>query len=355
MSHNGEPPVSYAGKYNTDVVADKAYDLLDEAMSHDDPWFLTIAPIAPHSNWVFDEKRKTTYLSTPQCAYRHEHLFHDYQIPRGKAFNSQIDGAASWVGRLEALNDSVIGYNDHYQRQRLRALQAVDEMLHELVEKLDAAGELDNTYIFYSTDNGYHISQHRMHPGKECGYDTDIHIPLFVRGPGIEAGGQIDAVTTHTDIAPTILKIAGVEKQLDGEIMPLAEDKQSKGRTEHAAIEYWGYGMPEGHYGLHSDENFEAGKLINLYLNNTYKGLRMAGDDFSLYYSVWCTGERELYNLRVRTCFVLDIMTKTLTCGRMTRSKPSTFCPVRTLLARPRLNSALPSVPPRLLSTAWMP
>ncbi|KAF6815127.1 arylsulfatase [Colletotrichum musicola] len=297
MTRNGEPPVSYAGKYNTDVVAEKARGLLDEALSHDEPWFLTVAPIAPHSNWVFDERTNTTYLSTPQSAYRHEHLFHDYKIPRGKSFNEPMHGAAGWPGRLEALNESVLAYNDHYQRQRLRALQAVDEMVHELVKKVEDSGEMENTFIFYSTDNGYHISQHRMHPGKECGYDTDIHIPMFVRGPGLEAGGQVDAVTSHTDISPTILKLAGMEKQLDGEAMPW-KDGSLGGKTEHAAIEFWGWGAPEGHYGLRSDEHFESGKLEGLYLNNTYKGLRMVGEGFSLYYSVWCTGERELYNLQ---------------------------------------------------------
>ncbi|KAF6826127.1 arylsulfatase [Colletotrichum plurivorum] len=299
MTRNGEPPVSYAGKYNTDVVAEKARGLLHEALRHEEPWFLTVAPIAPHSNWVFDERTNTTYLSTPQSAYRHEHLFHDYKIPRGRSFNEPMRGAAGWPGRLEALNESVLAYNDHYQRQRLRALQAVDEMVHELVKKVEDAGEIENTFIFYSTDNGYHISQHRMHPGKECGYDTDIHIPMFVRGPGLEAGGQVDTVTSHTDIAPTILQLAGVEKLLDGEAMPW-KDSNVGGKTEHAAIEFWGWGAPEGHYGLRSDEHFESGKLEGLYLNNTYKGLRMVGEGFSLYYSVWCTGERELYNLQVR-------------------------------------------------------
>ncbi|KAF5592016.1 arylsulfatase [Fusarium subglutinans] len=158
MSNNGEPPVSYAGKYSTDVVADKAYKLLEDALHHKEPWFLTVAPIALHSNWIFDEKSNKTYLSTPQSAYCHEHLFHDYKIPRGKSFNSRIEAGAGWVGRLDALDESVILYNDHYQRQRLRSLQAVDKMLHELVQKIEAAGEIDYTCIFYSTDNGYHIS-----------------------------------------------------------------------------------------------------------------------------------------------------------------------------------------------------
>lgn len=64
---------------------------------------------------------------------------------------------------LPLLNDTVIEYNDEFQRSRLRALQSVDEMVENLVKMLDDKGILDNTYIFYTTDNGYHISQHRKY------------------------------------------------------------------------------------------------------------------------------------------------------------------------------------------------
>ena len=84
---------------------------------------------------------------------------------------------------MPLLNQTVIDYNDHFYRQRLRALQAVDEMIEGLVNRLESYGILDNTYIFYSSDNGYHVSQHRLHPGKECGFEEDINVPLIVRGP----------------------------------------------------------------------------------------------------------------------------------------------------------------------------
>ena len=70
--------------------------------------------------------------------------------------------------------------------------------------------------------------------------DTDIHIPLYVRGPGLEAGSQIDVVTTHTDIASTLLKIAGVDRQTDGQVIPFQESEQENFSTEHASIEFWG-------------------------------------------------------------------------------------------------------------------
>lgn len=68
----------------------------------------------------------------------------------------------SWIKRLPRLNHTVIEYNDEFQRARLRALQSVDEMVEKLIKTLENKELLDNTYIFYTTDNGYHISQYRM-------------------------------------------------------------------------------------------------------------------------------------------------------------------------------------------------
>jgi N-acetylglucosamine-6-sulfatase len=171
------------------------------------------------------------------------------------------------------------------------------------VQRLDSAGVLENTYIFYTTDNGYHISQHRMHPGKECGFETDINVPMIVRGPGVPAGRRQRAVSSHTDIAPTILSLAGIplKEAFDGTPMPLRD--HAKLRHEHVGIEFWGLGIPEGRYGYRGKYMFGDG-VGNAYVNNTYKGLRIESAAVSLYYSVWCTGERELYDMKVwNTCW----------------------------------------------------
>lgn len=173
MSHNGGDPISYAGQYSTDVIASKARHWLADALQHpDEPFFVTVAPIAPHSNWVLEPENNLSYLLEPFSAVRHQNMFNDYKIPRNAAYNAAVSGGVGWIKSLEPLNNTVLEYNDHYQRQRLRALQAVDEMLDSIVKQLDEAGVLEDTYIFYSTDNGYHISQHRMGPGKECGFGT---------------------------------------------------------------------------------------------------------------------------------------------------------------------------------------
>lgn len=164
-------------------------------------------------------------------------------------------------------------------------------MIERLVNLLDTKGVLEDTYVFFTTDNGFHASQHRMQPGKECGYDTDIHIPLVIRGPGIPAGATKDIVTSHTDMAPTLLSLAGASRSdFDGLAIPVINDNTSA-RGEHVNVEFWGIGLPEGKFGI--AEPF--GGLS--YPNNTYKALRLVSANYSLYYSVWCTGEHEFYDL----------------------------------------------------------
>ncbi|KAE8393141.1 alkaline-phosphatase-like protein [Aspergillus alliaceus] len=297
MTRNGGKPVSYAGQYSTDVIKNKSLGFLDEAIANPGrPWMLTIAPNAPHSNGSQDAVTGATWFGEPEYAPRHAQLFKDYKIPRDESFNKVIDGAVGWVADLPALTQEEIDYIDEFQRSRLRALQAVDEMIGELVEKLDKAGVLGNTYIFFSTDNGYHIGQHAMQPGKNCGYETDINIPLFIRGPGVPQNQTIEVITSHTDLAPTFLSIAGAMRDgLDGRKIPTTVDTGNANKSEHVAIEYWGIAVPEGIYGYRSDNDSQP---RNSYRNNTYKGLRLVSDDYSLYYSVWCTNDKEFYNLK---------------------------------------------------------
>ncbi|KAK3112976.1 hypothetical protein LTR53_010186 [Teratosphaeriaceae sp. CCFEE 6253] len=256
MTRNGAPPVSYEGQHSPDVVADKAYDFLDEATSHPEPWFLAVAPIAPHSDVRFVQPSQ---FNMAKYAPRHAHLFKDYKIPRTADFNPDVPSGVGWVRELPQ---------------------------------------------FYTTDNGYHISQHRMHPGKECPYETDIHIPLVVRGPGIPAGHTAGVVSSHTDLAPTMLKLAGRDRpDLDGTPIPLdAESLASPKSGEHVNVEFSGRAIPEGKYGkIGNDTLPEIGGQPTLARNNTYKALRVIGEGYSLLYTVWCTGDREYYDLNSRS------------------------------------------------------
>lgn len=96
FQRNKDPPVSYEGQYSTDVLAGKAYDFLDEAAQSDRPFFLTIAPNAPHSNVKFSHAlyngsftEDQIILSPPIPAERHKDLFQDAIVPRTANFNPE--------------------------------------------------------------------------------------------------------------------------------------------------------------------------------------------------------------------------------------------------------------------------
>ncbi|KAI6789387.1 Arylsulphatase [Hortaea werneckii] len=310
MQRNRDDPVSYEGQYSADVVASKAYGFLDEAIEArtkgDRPFWLGIAPMAPHSNNHHNERsidgnftEKSVTMSPPVSAKRHEHLFQDVKVPRTPHFNPDHANGVSWIGQLPQQNETNVDYNDEWYRSRLRALQPVDEMIDEVFRKLEEAEITDETYVFFSTDNGYHIGQHRLQPGKQCAYEEDINVPFVVRGPGVARDYRTDLVSTHTDLAPTFLRLAGVSDRtmdkynFDGQAMPLstnfgnhdAGDERFDRQTEHVNVEMWGIIMSEGKYGQ------------VLHPNHTYKALRLVGEDYNILYTVWCTNEHELYDL----------------------------------------------------------
>lgn len=207
----------------------------------------------------------------------------------------------SWLKHLPLLNDTVLQYNDGHQRARLRALQSVDEGIEKFVKSLEDKGLLDDTFIIYSTDNGYHISSHRLAPGKELPFDTDVHVPLIIRGPGVPRGKVSDVVTSHTDLAPTILKIAGATREdFDGIAIPLTKEEGQAKRFESVNLEFWGQAVGESKYADYGNGSFDPAIPISTAANNnTYKALRLIGEDYSLLYTVWCTGEREYYDTKV--------------------------------------------------------
>jgi arylsulfatase A-like enzyme len=82
-------------------------------------------------------------------------------------------------------------------------------MVQNIVATLGETGELDNTYVFFTSDNGFHQGQHRLESGKNTGFEEDLIVPLSVRGPGVPQGSVVDQLTANVDYAPTFAEIAG--------------------------------------------------------------------------------------------------------------------------------------------------
>jgi N-acetylglucosamine-6-sulfatase len=81
-------------------------------------------------------------------------------------------------------------------------------MIGGLLRTLGETGKLDNTYVVLTSDNGYHMGQHRLGLGKQTAYEEDIRIPLMIRGPGVPAGVSRDEIVLNNDFAPTLMDLA---------------------------------------------------------------------------------------------------------------------------------------------------
>ncbi|KEF62024.1 arylsulfatase [Exophiala aquamarina CBS 119918] len=291
---NDQPPAFRPGEYSTDIIANLSLSWLDMAAKSSRPFFLGLAPIAPHTESIIG-RGNSVWFDVPRPAKRHEKLFLDAKVPRGPSFNPE-EACVSWVKQLHRQNQSVVDYNDSFYVKRLQSLQAVDEMVGALFEKLKALGMDQNTYVIYTSDNGFHIGQHRLNPGKQCAFEEDVNVPFLIAGPGVPKNHSVSFTTTHHDFAATIFDLAQIplRQDFDGTPMPLtlpAMDKVAASTIrEHVAVEYWGVAGEEGAL-------YRSG--VNApHANNTYKGIRIVSPQYDLMYTVWCNHEHELYDMK---------------------------------------------------------
>jgi arylsulfatase A-like enzyme len=91
----------------------------------------------------------------------------------------------------------------------MRTLLAVDELVQSVIDALKASGQLGNTYVFVTSDNGFHLGEHRIEKGKGTPYEESLRVPLFVRGPGVPRGKTLPHLVTNVDLAPTFAELAG--------------------------------------------------------------------------------------------------------------------------------------------------
>jgi arylsulfatase A-like enzyme len=200
--------------YLTDLIANRAAEHIRRFSAEGRPFFLYVSPFSPHSPY--------------NPATRHTNLFQDAQLPRPPSFDEEdVSDKPGFIQELPRIrNDQIDEIEAHYRR-RLQCLQSVDELVETLVRTLEEAGELDNTYLIYTSDNGFHLGLHRMIEGKDTAYEEDIRVPFAVRGPGIPSGRRIGAMALTIDLAPTFATWAGIEASdfVDGRsLVPLLRD-----------------------------------------------------------------------------------------------------------------------------------
>ena len=216
MNENGNA-TSYGAMpedYSTDVIAQRALDFMNRSIADHSPFFVLVSVYAPHGPNI--------------PAPRHAELFPELTYPKSPSFNeADLSDKPSTIQELAMSGDETdAGDADQLYVKRARSLQAVDELVATVVEELEQNGALENTYIFFTSDNGFHMGEHGLPSGKGTPYEEDIHVPFLVRGPDIQANTIVTRMAANIDIAPTILELAGIEPVdfLDGRsLMPLLQ------------------------------------------------------------------------------------------------------------------------------------
>ncbi|PNH10346.1 Arylsulfatase [Tetrabaena socialis] len=173
------------------------------------------------------------------------------------------------------------------------------------VETLNASGVLDNTYIIYSSDNGYHVGTHRFGAGKVLPYEEDLRVPFLIRGPGIKASKSTKPTNTkvglHVDFAPTILTLAGAggqlgDKALDGTPLGLAASDDGTLRADYPRPQHHRNQFQAEFWGSWIDELLHH---LPGYVNNTWKAVRVYDEERNGWKYIYsCTGSKEIYDLK---------------------------------------------------------
>ncbi|MGH2614506.1 MAG: sulfatase family protein [Thermomicrobiales bacterium] len=264
--------------YLTDVMARKARNIVATTPA-ETPLFMYFAPKAPHGP------------STP--ADRHEGSFADAELDKDKpSFNeADMSDKPDYMQR-DPLSQADINALERSNQLRLESLLAVDEAIESLVATLGQAGRLEQTYIFFVTDNGYLLGEHRR-TAKNVPYEEVIRMSMLLRGPGVRRGVN-NAMVTNIDLAPTIAALAGVAPPgfVDGR--SLVPTFGGAGNSRQAILLEM---FPPGPQADPEEEAIPAeARLLAVQAEPASTRRAIRTDDWV--YVEHGTGERELYNLR---------------------------------------------------------
>lgn len=235
----GKNLIGFPGKHVTDVITDLSLQWLQSGRDQDKPFFLMHHYKAPHD--YFDN------------APRYESYLADVDIPepdtlwqRGDSFGSLATRGAddeliphigtsigsrnprrSYLRDLPALypNEFPKGYDpadysdqqntrlayNAYLKKFLRCVKGIDDNLGRLFQYLEESGQLDNTVIIYTGDQGFMLGEHD-YQDKRWMYDESQRMPFLVRYPkSVPAGQRFDTIIENVDYGPTMLDFAGAE------------------------------------------------------------------------------------------------------------------------------------------------
>jgi N-acetylglucosamine-6-sulfatase len=206
LNENGHVVRYDSDRYHLDdVLSEKATDYIKRTAGADPPFYTADRPFLM---WIGTKAPHQPATPAPRA----ENAYPDVSLPRPPNFDEEdVSDKPGWISDNPPLSAEQKKYMDELHRKRLQSMLAVDDMIGNLIKALHDSGDLDNTYIFFTSDNGFHLGQHRLGAGKWAPYEEDIRVPLIVRGPGVPEGGTLQHMVLNNDLAPTFADLAGAK------------------------------------------------------------------------------------------------------------------------------------------------
>lgn len=213
--------VPHEGKYQTKVFGALSASIIRRRAAAAKPFFFWASYVAPH----FGKPTERDDLGrTPAVTRWIRNKFDDQITSPGSAGEADVSDKPGFIQSLRDLPpERIAAITEHY-RQRAEALRLLDHQVERTVAVLRRTGELSNTYVIFTSDNGYLLGEHRV-GGKILPYEESLRVPLLIRGPGIPAGVDRADPALTIDLAPTIMQAARAttSRVIDGRsLLPIA-------------------------------------------------------------------------------------------------------------------------------------
>ena len=266
--------------YQTDVLARLTRGVIGRFSQSSQPFFIYLAPTAPHLPAIPAPRDEGTLLGV--------------KAPRPPSFNeADVSDKPTWLREIITLNPHSVREIDRiFQREREMIL-ALDDLVGGVVETLRARGELKDTYIVFTSDQGFHFGEHRLFRIKLTPYHAATHVPLVIRGPGIEKGQRRKQLVLNTDLAPTLAALGNAEAPgfVDGRsLLPLLGLRpETAAWRQTSLVEFWPRKVPLLDI---RDESALSAEVPE------YSGLRTKKYLYVEYTYAGGQRERELYDLQ---------------------------------------------------------
>jgi N-acetylglucosamine-6-sulfatase len=192
---------SAAKDYLTDVLAARARAFIDSSAASGRPFMLEVATFAPHA----------PYTPAPRYAHAAQQLIY----PKTPAYDRLPANPPPWLKGHALLSAAEQSAMTTTYRERVEDDLSVDDMIGQLEDELRAKGLAQDTYIVFSSDNGFHMGEYTLYSGKQTAFETDIHVPLIVSGPGVPAARVVSQLASNIDLCPTFETLAGLPVPAD--------------------------------------------------------------------------------------------------------------------------------------------